>query len=106
MTSTIWALVAVAAAVVIGIGTVVAVARARGRAGGEPEHHTVATPCATNGHAYQMFETGWRCAECGNHVARVDGEVYGPAEDGLRERRRERRPEDDAVHERRRRENR
>ncbi len=86
----IWILFALAAVVlVLGIGTfiVVRVVQARSRNG--LDERTVATPCARDGHAYRAYETGWRCVECGNHVPRIDGEVYGPAEEGLRERRRE-----------------
>ena len=89
MTPMIWVLLAVTAAVVIGVVTFIAVSRARERARRALNQHTVATPCASNGHSYRVYETGWRCTECGNHVSRIDGEVYGSAKDGLRERRRE-----------------
>ena len=89
MTSIVWIFLAVAAAVVLGIGTFIVVRRAQERSRGALDKRTVATPCAGSGHAYRAYETGWRCVECGNHVPRIDGEVYGPAEDGLRERRRE-----------------
>lgn len=72
-----------------GIGTIVSVLKARERAGRELNKRTVATPCAASGHSYRIHETGWRCITCGNYVSRVDGEVYGPEKDGLRERRRE-----------------
>ena len=76
-----------------GIGTIVSVLkareRARERARSELNKRTVATPCAASGHSYRIHETGWRCITCGNYVSRVDGEVYGPEKDGLRERRRE-----------------
>ncbi len=88
MTSTTWILLALVAAVVLGIGTFIAVRRVQ-RSRRVLDKRTVATPCASNGHAYRAFETGWRCVECGNHIPRIDGEVYGPAENGLRERRRE-----------------
>ncbi len=87
MTPILWISVALAASV-LGIGTFIAVRNAKNKRWGA-EERTVATPCASNGHAYRAYETGWRCVECGNHVPRIDGEVYGPAEDGLRERRRE-----------------
>lgn len=89
MTPMTWAILGVAVVVLIGIGTFIAVLRARDAARNAKEERTVATPCAANGHSYRIFETGWRCITCGNYVARVDGEVYGPEEDGLRERRRE-----------------
>ena len=54
-----------------------------------PRQHAVATWCAAHGHAYGAFDTGWRCATCGNHVPRRDGERYGLAMDGRTERRRQ-----------------
>ena len=90
MSSTvIWALALVVVVVAIGIGTIVSVVRARAKARRGLNTRTVATPCAANGHSYRIFETGWRCDICGNYVSRIDGEVYGPEKDGLRERRRE-----------------
>ena len=89
MTTTLWTFLALAAAVLLGIGVFFAVRSAKNKGRVAEEKRTVATPCASNGHAYRAHETGWRCIECGNHVPRIDGEVYGPAEDGLRERRRE-----------------
>lgn len=89
MTPLIGALLAVFVAVVIGVVTFIVMRRGRAESGNKQTSRAVAMPCATNGHAYQIFETGWRCAVCGNHVPRVEGEVYGPAKDGLRERRRE-----------------
>jgi hypothetical protein len=83
----VWALVVVVLAA--GIGTIVSVLKARERAGRELNKRTVAEPCAASGHSYRIHETGWRCITCGNYVSRVDGEVYGPEKDGLRERRRE-----------------
>lgn len=72
-----------------GIGTIVSVLKARERERRELNKRTVATPCAASGHGYRIHETGWRCITCGNYVSLVDGEVYGPEKDGLRERRRE-----------------
>jgi len=90
MSSTvIWALALVVVVVAIGIGTIVSVVRARAMARRALNTRTVATPCIANGHSYRIFETGWRCDICGNYVSRIDGEVYGPEKDGLRERRRE-----------------
>jgi hypothetical protein len=48
----------------------------------------VAETCRSKGHAYQEFDTGWRCATCGNHVPRQEGELYGLVSDGRHERRR------------------
>jgi hypothetical protein len=91
MSSTvIWALalVVVVLAIAIGIGTIVSVMKAREKARRELNQRDVATPCMANGHSYRIYQTGWRCDICGNYVSRVDGEVYGPEKDGLRERRR------------------
>jgi hypothetical protein len=90
MSSTvIWALALVVVVLAIGIGTIVSIVRAREKARRELNNREVATPCAANGHSYRIYQTGWRCDICGNYVSRVDGEVYGPEQDGLRERRRE-----------------
>jgi len=89
MTPMIWAVLAISVIVLIGVGTFIAVLRARDKARNAGDERTVATPCAANGHSYRIFETGWRCITCGNYVPRIDGEVYGPEKDGLRERRRE-----------------
>ncbi|MEP7035063.1 MAG: hypothetical protein ABI662_02695 [Dermatophilaceae bacterium] len=85
----IWALALVVVVVAIAIGVIVMVAQARARARNEQNKRTVATPCVASGHNYRIFETGWRCDTCGNYVSRVEGEEYGPEQDGLRERRRE-----------------
>jgi len=45
--------------------------------------------CASGGHNYKPFGTGYRCALCGNHVSSGEGELYGRTEDGHSERRRE-----------------
>lgn len=55
----------------------------------EQYDRSIPTECASNGHTYRAHESGWRCGVCGNHVPRRDGEVYGPAEEGRTERRRE-----------------
>ncbi|MEO8518658.1 MAG: hypothetical protein ABI438_05715 [Dermatophilaceae bacterium] len=90
MSSTvIWALALFVVVVAIVVGTVVSVMQSRAKARREAGKRTVATPCVANGHSYRIYETGWRCDICGNYVSRVDGEVYGPEVDGLRERRRE-----------------
>lgn len=49
----------------------------------------VALSCKVSGHTYGPFDTGWRCAICGNHVSRREGELYGLVNDGRHERRRE-----------------
>jgi hypothetical protein len=49
----------------------------------------VAESCRASGHAYQEYDTGWRCAGCGNHVPRTEGELYGLVSDGRHERRRD-----------------
>jgi hypothetical protein len=86
----LWPLLAVIAAV--GIGTFIVVGRARARAL-RARNKRVSRPihevCAARGHKYQIFGTGYRCATCGNHVSSHEGEVYGRAEDGRQERRRE-----------------
>lgn len=86
-----WVLISVLVVVGIGVGKFIAVRKARAealRALDEPVHD-VALSCRVNGHAYREYETGWRCATCGNHVARRDGELYGLVEDGRQERRRQ-----------------
>jgi hypothetical protein len=50
--------------------------------------YEVALNCRIGGHAYAPFDTGWRCATCGNYVSRREGELFGPAEEGRTERRR------------------
>lgn len=89
MNETVSIFLALTATAVLGFVTFVALRNSKSKGRGAEDKRTVATPCASNGHAYRAYETGWRCVECGNHVPRIDGEVYGPAEDGLRERRRE-----------------
>lgn len=83
----LWALLGAAVVLIVGLGSYIAVANARAKSRGDLFLHTVAARCASSGHAYRAEETAWRCVECGNYVARVEGEVYGPADDGLRERR-------------------
>ena len=91
MTATIlWSALATILLVTVGVAVVMFRARARVRqpatvALGE---HPVDRDCAAIGHVYRFHGTGLRCARCGNHVARLDGEVYGRVEDGLIERRR------------------
>jgi hypothetical protein len=90
----LWALLAVTVAA--GIATFVAIAKARAkalralneRALNERVRH-IDQSCAAGGHNYQAYDTGYRCATCGNHVSSHEGELYGRAEDGRHERRRE-----------------
>ena len=88
-----YTLMAVIAVVVAGIliGRTIMVRRARAAALRLQKVHVIDQECASSGHAYGLFETGWRCGRCGNHVSRQDGEIYGLVEDGKLERRRERR---------------
>lgn len=90
MTSMVWALLAVAVVAVIGILVFVMVRNGRRQAPAEYDR-TAPQPCIANGHTYRIEGTAWRCAVCGNHVPRKDGEQYGPSEEGRVERRREER---------------
>ena len=85
-----WALLAITVTVVIaiGIGMVIAAGKARAEALRALNVYRIDPMCAVNGHAYAAYDTGWRCATCGNHVSRRDGELYGLAKDGRHERRR------------------
>jgi hypothetical protein len=90
MTPTIfWTLLAVTGA--IGIATSVAVgkSRAKARRALNARVRHIDQACAAGGHSYQVYDTGYRCATCGNHVSSREGELYGRAEDGRHERRRE-----------------
>jgi hypothetical protein len=101
--SIVLALLAATVIVGIGVGFTKLTAAARGRSGlagagevGSPDEaqavdgstYEVALSCRIGGHAYLPYDTGWRCATCGNHVARGEGELYGPAGEGRHERRR------------------
>jgi len=86
-----WAVIVVA--VVVAIAIPVAKRRAARKATAEAaralaELRGVAAECRISGHVYQEYDTGWRCATCGNHVPRKDGELYGLVTDGKHERRR------------------
>lgn len=90
MTPTIlWAVLAVTAILAIGVAIAIASRKPRAATLGAQEVRRVDQACAGGGHAYRVHETGWRCATCGNHVSRREGELYGLAEDGRVERRRE-----------------
>jgi len=58
------------------------------RVDGNHPVYVVPQTCRTSGHAYLEYDTGWRCATCGNHVPRQEGEQYGLVSDGRHERRR------------------
>jgi hypothetical protein len=88
VTATSWAVLAVAVVAVIGIAIFVA-ARGRGKAPSPAYDRTAPKPCIANGHTYRIDGTAWRCATCGNHVPRLEGELYGPAGEGRVDRRRE-----------------
>lgn len=91
-----WVLPVVGVAAVTAIGFRYAVVRARkARKARESSHvHPVLDWCADHGHSYGLHDTGLQCGICGNFVARLDDEVYGPPEQGLVERRREDRHEE------------
>lgn len=93
MTPTVLTLLAVLVGLGIVIGLVLAVRSARSRPGPEPDDplRRVHQECVAGGHSYQALDTGYRCATCGNHVSSREGELYGLAADGRRERRREHR---------------
>lgn len=85
-------LVALAGVIGIGFGIRMLLAARSARAGalGNNEHVRQIDPvCATSGHAYSAYETGYRCRRCGNHVSSQEGELYGLAQDGRQDRRRE-----------------
>jgi sugar (pentulose or hexulose) kinase len=81
-------LVIAAVVVVIALATSVVLRRVRAKASPKQVYRIHQT-CSSAGHAYVAFNAGWRCATCGNHVSRMEGELYGPAEDGRVERRRD-----------------
>ena len=83
-----------AAVAVLAISLAVAAAKARYKArykapAPAQEAHPVEPGCARSGHLYRSYGTGLHCLRCGNYAARIEGEVYGPAEGGQVERRRE-----------------
>lgn len=85
-------LLAVTVVIGIGVGILMLVAARKARAEAllkkEPVRE-IDPACATSGHAYSAHETGYRCRRCGNHVSSREGELYGLAQDGRQERRRE-----------------
>jgi hypothetical protein len=88
VTATSWAVLVVAAVALLGIGLISA-RMARGKAPSAGYDRTAPKPCIANGHTYRIDGTAWRCATCGNHVPRQEGEIYGPADEGRVDRRRE-----------------
>ena len=91
MTPTILVAVLAVSVVVAGIAIIRsgAARKARAAALGAKAARRVDQACVSGGHKYAAHETGWRCVVCGNHVPRQEGELYGPAEDGRVDRRRE-----------------
>ncbi|HZW44193.1 MAG TPA: hypothetical protein VFF32_07370 [Dermatophilaceae bacterium] len=94
MTPTIlWALLTATAVMAIAIAIAFAITtasrKARAAALAAKPVRPIDQECAGVGHTYLVHETGWRCAVCGNHVSRQEGELYGLAEDGRIDRRRE-----------------
>jgi hypothetical protein len=106
MTSAIFWTLLVVVVVAVGIGMVAFIASGKTRAhrGASPRRteepnaalrapnapvHPIDHTCAIGGHAYKSFDTGYRCTRCGNFVSSREGELYGPAEKGRHDRRRE-----------------
>lgn len=89
MTPIIWTVIVVTVAVAIAVAKLMAVRKAKAEAvRAFADLRPVAAECRISGHVYQEHDTGWRCAICGNHVPRRDGEQYGLVTDGKHERRR------------------
>jgi hypothetical protein len=99
-----WALLVVVVAVGIGIVAFIAGGKNQASRGTSPVRieepiaaprapnapvHPIDHTCALGGHAYKSFDTGYRCTRCGNFVTSREGELYGPAEQGRHDRRRE-----------------
>jgi len=92
MTPTIfWALLTATMAFGVGIATFIAVGKTRAKARLAPKEpaRRIHEACVAGGHNYKVFNTGYRCATCGNHISSHEGELYGRTEDGRQERRRE-----------------
>lgn len=89
MTPTIlWTLIAVIA--VVGLAGLLVLRNARARNPAPEERlRPVHQECVAGGHNYLVHGGGYRCVTCGNHVSSSEGELYGLAEDGRQERRRE-----------------
>lgn len=85
-----WVVWALGALMIALVGALIATRKAKSKARREEARpaFVVAETCRSKGHAYQEFDTGWRCATCGNHVPRKEGELYGLVSDGRHERRR------------------
>jgi len=84
-----WVLLAVTVAVTIATFIAVGKARAKARRALKKTVRRIHPACAAGGHNYRIYDTGYRCATCGNHVSSREGQLYGRAEDGRHERRRE-----------------
>jgi hypothetical protein len=84
----LWALLAATGAITIVTSIAVVMARAKARRAINGPERPIHKECATDGHKYQSYGTGYRCATCGNHVSSDEGALYGQAEDGRQERRR------------------
>ena len=78
--------------VAFGIGRFIAVGKVKTAARLAQEALTalreVPPTCRKNGHAYQQYGSGYRCAGCGNYLTSREGEVFGLATEGLVDRRR------------------
>jgi hypothetical protein len=88
VTATSWVVLVIAVVAVMGIALIL-VRMGRGKAASAGYDRTAPKPCIANGHTYRIDGTAWRCATCGNHVPRQEGEIYGPADEGRVDRRRE-----------------
>lgn len=88
MSAASWAVLVVAVVAVMGVA-LAAARTGRRKVPLAGYDRTAPKPCIANGHTYRIDGTAWRCATCGNHVPRQEGETYGPAEDGGVDRRRE-----------------
>jgi hypothetical protein len=85
-----WSVLAAVAVLAISLAVAAAKARYKARAAARVrEAHPIEPGCASSGHLYRSHGTGLQCLRCGNYIARIEGEVYGPAESDLVERRRE-----------------
>ena len=84
----LWTLLVVAVALGVGVGIFIAARKLKDKAPSAQYDRSSPQRCVANGHTYRIHDTGWRCAACGNHVPRRDGELYGPAEVGRVDRRR------------------
>jgi hypothetical protein len=84
----LWGLLAATGAIIIATSIAVVAARAKARRAIKEPERPIHEECATYGHRYQTYGSGYRCATCGNHVSSDEGALYGQAENGRQERRR------------------